>query len=108
LVTSDALEPRSRAVELPVSVGSGGIPADMRSGDRVDVWAVPDRTGSDPEEPARASRVLSGVRVVSRASTSGVSGGSGVTLVVDVAGTKLDATLMSALSTQRLTVVRVS
>ncbi len=113
LVTSAALEPRGRAVELPVSVGAGGIPTDLRSGDRVDVWAVPDSAGSGgagsgSEESARARRVLSKVRVVSRSSTGGVSGGPGVTLVIDVAGTKLDAALMGALSTQRLTVVRVS
>jgi hypothetical protein len=108
LVTSDALAPRGRAIELPVSVPAGGLPSDLRSGDRVDVWAVPDQAGSESEKSARARRVLSKVRVVSRSSTSGVSAGPGATLVVDVAGTTLDATLMGALSTQRLTVVRVS
>jgi hypothetical protein len=108
LVTSNALAPRGRAVELPFSVPAGGIPSDLRSGDRVDVWAVPERAGSGSESTARARRVLSNVRVVSRSSSSGISGGPGVTLVVDAAGTKLDAALMGALSTQRLTVVRVS
>lgn len=108
LVTSAALVPRSRVVELPVSVSAGGIPADLRSGDRVDVWAVPDRAGSDADASVRARRVLSRVRVVSRSSTSGIGGGPGVTMVVDVSGVKLDAALMGALSTQRLTVVRVS
>jgi len=108
LVSTEMLERRSRAVELPLSVGAGGAPPDVRSGDVVDVWAVPDRAGSESEKSTRARRVLSGVRVVSRSSSSGISGGPGVTLVVDAAGTELDATLMSALSTQRLTVVRVS
>jgi len=108
LVTSEALVPRGRAVELPVTAAAGGVPADVRSGDRVDVWAVPDRGGSGSDGAVRARRVLSKVRVVSRSSTSGISAGPGVTLVVDVAGTKLDAALMGALSTQRLTVVRVS
>jgi hypothetical protein len=108
LVTSDALAPRGRAVELPVSVPTGGIPSDLRSGDHVDVWAVPDQSGSGSKTSARARRVLSKVRVVSRSSASGMSGGPGVTLVIDVAGTKLDAALMGALSTQRLTVVRVA
>ena len=109
LVTSEALVPRGRAVELPVTAAAGGVPADVRSGDRVDVWAVPDGAASGgAEASARARRVLSKVRVVSRSSTSGISGGPGLTLVVDVAGTKLDAALMGALSTQRLTVVRVS
>ncbi len=107
LVTSDSLVPRTRAVELPISVPTGGIPADVRSGDRVDVWAVPDRGGAVDETSARARRVLSKVRVVSRSGASGISG-AGVTVVVDVAGTRLDASLMGALSTQRLTVVRVS
>ena len=112
LVTSDSLIPRTRAVELPISVPTGGIPADVRSGDRVDVWAVPDGAGSGgggaaDETSARARRVLSKVRVVSRSGASGI-GGPGVTVVVDVAGTPLDASLMGALSTQRLTVVRVS
>lgn len=108
LVTSEALESRGEAVELPLSVAAGAIPADLRSGDRVDVWAVPDRAGSGAETPARARRVLARVRMVSRSGTSGVSSGPGVTLVVDVAGTKLDAALMGAVSGQRLTVVRVS
>jgi hypothetical protein len=108
LVTSDLLVPRTRAVELPVSVPAGGIPADVRSGDRVDVWAVPDSAGAADEKSAPARRVLSKVRVVSRSSASGIGGGPGVTVVVDVAGTTLDARLMGALSTQRLTVVRVS
>ena len=117
LVTSDSLVPRTRAVELPISVATGGIPADVRSGDRVDVWAVPDGAGSGAgaggagsgsETSAGARRVLSKVRVVSRSSASGIGGGPGVTVVVDVAGTTLDARLMGALSTQRLTVVRVS
>ncbi len=112
LVTSEALVPRTRAIELPLSVRAGSLPADVRSGDRVDVWAVPERAGSASEAGspagARARRVLSEVRVVSRSSASGISGGPGVTLVVDVAGTKLDAALMGALSSQRLTVVRVA
>lgn len=113
LVTAAALEPRGRAVELPVSVPTGGIPSDVRSGDRVDVWAVPDSVGSGgagsgSETAGRARRVLTDVRVVSRSSASGISGGPGITLVLDAAGTELDAALMSALSTQRLTVVRVS
>ena len=112
LVTSEALVPRGQAVELPITAATGGVPADVRSGDRIDVWAVPDRAGSGSEAEsqvgARARRVLSKVRVVSRSSTSGISGGPGVTLVVDVAGRNLDAALMGALSTQRLTVVRVS
>jgi hypothetical protein len=109
LVTSAALERRGRAVELPVAVGAGGIPGDVRSGDRVDVWAVPDGSGSEPGEKAGARRVLSAVRVVARSGAGGVSGGGpGMTLVVDVSGTKLDSSIMGALSTQRLTVVRVS
>lgn len=108
LVTAEALVPRGRAVELPVTAAAGGVPVDVRSGDRVDVWAVPDRAGSGSDTPARARRVLSRVRVVSRSSASGISGGAGITLVVDVAGRNLDAALMGALSTQRLTVVRVS
>lgn len=108
LVTSESLVPRARAVELPVTVAAGGMPADVRSGDRVDVWAVPDRAGSGTETAPRARRVLSRVRVVSRSAGSGVSAGPGVTVVVDVAGRDLDAALMGALSTQRLTMVRVA
>jgi hypothetical protein len=113
LVTSDSLVRRTRSVELPVSVPNGGLPADLRSGDRVDIWAVPDRAGTGEsalgsETAARARRVLSKVRVVSRSTASGISGGPGVALVVDVAGVTVDAALIGALSTQRLTVVRVS
>ena len=58
LVTSDALEPRGRAVELPVSVAAGGVPTDLRSGDRVDVWAVPDGAGSRGTESATEPSAL--------------------------------------------------
>lgn len=110
LVTADSLVPRTRTVELPVFVPAGGLPADLRSGDRVDIWAVPDaaRAESGEQKAQRARRVLTKARVVSRSSANGIGSGPGVTLVVDAAGTTLDAALMTALATQRLTVVRVS
>jgi hypothetical protein len=100
LVTASALASRRGVVELPFSVPTAGLPGDLRRGDRVDVWSVPD------ESPAR--RLLSGVRVVSRTSATGITGGPGVTLVVDAGGRTIDSKLMSALSRGRITVVRVS
>ncbi|MFL6090073.1 MAG: hypothetical protein ACJ71Z_08035 [Aeromicrobium sp.] len=110
LVTSSTLVSRRHIVELPMVVGTGGAPGDLRSGDRVDIWSVPDaRTGEPPsDDRAGARRLMAGARVVSTSSATGMTGGPSISLVVDAAGTTLDARLMSALSTGRLTVVRVS
>lgn len=110
LITAAGLASRRSAVELPITVGAGAVPGDLRRGDRVDVWSVAERA----DERARgttatgARRLLTGVRVVSRSSTTGIRGGPGVTLVVDAAGTTIDGKLMSALSGGHITVVRVS
>jgi hypothetical protein len=110
LVTTAGLTSRRSAVELPVAVGVGGLPGDLRPGDRVDVWSVPERADDRARGTAAsgARRLLTGVRVVSRTSATGITGGPGVTLVVDAAGTTIDGKLMSALSGGRITVVRVS
>jgi hypothetical protein len=55
--------------ELPLGVTSAGIPTDLGSGDRVEVWAVPD---SD-ERGRAASRVLADVAVTA-ISASGPTG----------------------------------
>jgi hypothetical protein len=110
LVTDSSLATRRRAVELPIAVGTGGLPGDLRRGDRVDVWSVPERVddGTRGSKPGTARRLMSSVRVVSRSSATGITGGAGVTLVVDAAGTTIDGRLMAALSSGRITIVRVS
>lgn len=110
LVTMSALVSRRRVVELPMVVAAGGAPADLRSGDRVDIWSVPDGRTEEPAgaDKAGARRLMSGARVVSTSSATGMTGGPSVSLVVDAAGMTLDARLMGALSTGRITVVRVS
>ncbi|HUQ00614.1 MAG TPA: hypothetical protein VM093_09165 [Aeromicrobium sp.] len=113
LVTEADLASRASIVEVPIAVGVGGLPNDLRPGDRIDVWAVAERAadrGEDAAAPAPRGtrRLLTGVRVVSRTSASGITGGPGVTLVVDAAGKTIDATLMSALAAGHITVVRVS
>lgn len=109
LITEGALASRADVVELPIPVGVGGLPGDLRRGDRVDVWSVPARAGDAAvDAPTSARRLLTAVRVVSRTSASGITGGPGVTLVVDGSGTTIDSTLMSALAGGRITVVRVS
>lgn len=110
LVTESALASRADVVELPIPVGAGGLPGDLRRGDRVDVWSVPGRAGDTAGDAPTSSarRLLASVRVVSRTSASGITGGPGVTLVVDASGTTVDNKLMSALAGGRITVVRVS
>lgn len=105
LITTAMLTWRVHSVELPVTVGLGGAPANLGRGDRVDVWAAnADRSGS----PGRAKRVLSGVRVLSRGNAAAVGGGSGYVVVVDAAGKRIDGLLVSAVSSGHVTVVRVS
>jgi hypothetical protein len=98
-VTEDLLASRRAAVELPIAVGVGSVPGDLRQGDRVDVWSIPE---------SGARRLLRGVRVVARSTSTGITGGPGITVVVDIAGTTVDSKLMNALNRGHITVVRVS
>ncbi|MDQ4008995.1 MAG: hypothetical protein M3211_12935, partial [Actinomycetota bacterium] len=59
------------AFELPVVVGPGGAPEDLRVGDVVDVWVGP-QAGSGSDAPAR--RLLTAVPVVGAARSSGPFG----------------------------------
>lgn len=110
LVAGSALVRRREIVELPFAAAATGVPPDLRRGDRIDVWSVPEAgaTTAKTAKPVAARRLLAGVRVVSRSSATGVSGGPTVTLVVDASGTTIDGALMSGLGAGRLAVVRVS
>jgi hypothetical protein len=111
LVSVPDLEAARSMVEVPVTVGAGGVPADLRRGDVVDVWAsVDDPTGDDAGAAAatKAVKILSRVRVVSRANAGGLDGGPATTVVVDAAGATVDGHLVGAVSTGHITLVRVS
>jgi hypothetical protein len=110
LVSVPDLEAARSMVEVPVTVGAGGVPADLRRGDVVDVWAsVDDPTGDDAGAAvAKAVKILSRARVVSLASSGGLDGGPATTVVVDAAGATVDGHLVAAVSTGHITLVRVS
>jgi len=110
LVTRDLLVARRGTVELPLVVASGNAPADLRPGDRIDVWAsvAPKSDEATSQSTATAQRVLSRVRVLSRSSANSVGGGSGSTIVVDIAGLSVGGRVVGAASSGRITIVRVS
>jgi hypothetical protein len=103
LISRGHLASRSDMVEVPVTVAGGGAPAGLQRGDRVDVWVS---TG-DRETATKAVRVLSRARVVSRGNSGGYEGGPATTVVVDTAGARVDGDLITAVSSGRVTLVRV-
>ena len=105
LISSRAVVTRHRVVEVPVTVASGGVPANLRHGDVVDVWAS---TGDRDTGSTKAVKVLSRVRVVSRSGSGAYDGGPATTVVVDAAGATIDGKLIAAVSTGRVTLVRVT
>lgn len=58
--------------ELPVVVGAASAPEDLRAGQTVDVWVVPDTAGTS--RPREAELLLEQVPVVSAAQDSGPLG----------------------------------
>jgi len=110
LVTRDHLATRRGTVELPLVVATGNAPANLRPGDRIDVWAsvAPKTDEATTQSGGTAQRILSRVRVLSRASGTSVGGGSGTTVVVDVAGRSVGGRVVGAVSSGRITIVRVS
>lgn len=107
LVSPQHLRAARSVVEVPITVGSGGVPADLRRGDVVDVWVSAGDTGASAAD-AKAVKLLSRARVVSRASSGGLDGGPATTVVVDAAGATVDGRLVAAMSSGRITLVRIS
>jgi Flp pilus assembly protein CpaB len=108
LARSALVEPESKAVsELPLPVTNGRYPADLATGDRVDVWVTPEDAADDRRG---AEQVLDSVAVLDldQASTSVGGGDSAVVLVAlepnDAAA--LDA-LLTAAATGSVSLVRV-
>lgn len=94
------------AHELPLNVAAGSAPADLARGERVDVWVGPG-PGQDPQAASRL--LLEGVRVVSTGGEGTAVGGAlSRTVLVDVSPDALGDTVMSALATGHVTLVRVS
>jgi len=108
LVSRDMLTERRGTVELPVVVAVGRAPTDLRPGDRVDVWASVADKAEKATSATTAQRILSRVRVLSRSSAASVNGGSGLTVVVDVAGLRVGGRVVGAVSSGQITMVRVS
>jgi hypothetical protein len=107
LISRDMLVQRGGAVELPIVVPVGNAPTDLRPGDRIDVWTAAVSRGEAAASATNARRILSRVRVLDRSSAGTVSGGSGLSIVVDVAGVKLSGQVVGAATSGRITLVRV-
>lgn len=107
LVDRDMLVPRStaEALQVPVPVAAMAMPADLRSGDRIQVWV-----GSGPGEPdgEPAELVLDGVRVVDpgRGDDGALEGGER-SVLLEVAPDRLTGEVVDAIATGHVTVVRL-
>lgn len=71
-------EDATDVAELPISVLSDAVPADLEPGQVVDVWVTP----GDGGEPRQAVQVLTGVRVVDAPQNTGALGPSSTRQVV--------------------------
>ncbi len=101
-----ASEATEHVAELPLSVTAGAAPADLKRGDRVDVWVGP---GPGDDAGITSARALRNVRVVSTGgSASSLEGAATRTVLVDVSGVELDGDVVSTISSAHVTIVRVS
>jgi hypothetical protein len=83
LSRSALVDPESRAInELPLPVAEGFYPADLATGDRVEVWVTPEETADEPT--AVADKILDEVAVL-QTDTASTSVGGGASTVVLVA-----------------------
>ncbi|WP_344767203.1 hypothetical protein [Aeromicrobium panaciterrae] len=108
LVERSALLPKATVgrSQLPLSVASGASPADLARGDLVDVWVGP---GPGDQSDDKAIRVLQSVRIVETGDESVSVGGSlAQTVLVDVADTQLEGSVIGTVSSGHVTLVRVS
>lgn len=106
-VTKASIRPAGaqKVTELPLAVVSGAAPADLRRGDRVDVWVGP---GPGDDAGQEAERVLGGVRVVSSGGGGAIEGAPSRTVVVDVPDDELTGSVVSTVAAGHVTMVRVS
>ena len=107
LVTRAALADRHHGgvTELPLTVTSGAAPADLRRGDRVDVWVGP---GPGDDTGQKSDRVLRDVRVVSSGGAAAVRGALSRTVLVDVSDAELSGAVVSTVAAGHVTIVRLS
>ncbi|MGA8988544.1 hypothetical protein [Aeromicrobium sp.] len=108
LVDKSAVVRASRAArsQLPLSVAEGAAPADLARGDLVDVWVGP-RPDEEPRHVAK--RVLASVRVAESGGDSAARGGSlARTVLVNVAATQLEGSVVGTVAAGHVTLVRVS
>jgi hypothetical protein len=107
LLTSTALtEQQDTALELPVVVGPAGAPADLATGDAVDVWVGPP-AGAGLDTPAE--RMLTGVPVVGAARSSGPFGEAAtrqVVLGIDAGTVEALGPLLGQISSGSVVLVR--
>ncbi|WP_456698267.1 hypothetical protein [Aeromicrobium sp. P5_D10] len=95
-----------RRGELPLNVAAGSAPADLGRGDSVDVWVGP---GPGDQGAGKASQILEAVRIV-QSGDDGVAAGGDLaqTVLVEVDQQDLDASVIAAVASGHVTLVRVS
>jgi hypothetical protein len=103
LVATAALTSGERSdPELPLGVAASDLPADLASGDQVDVWAVAADGRSDA-----VARVLRGVRVVEVGRPDVAGSGADRQVLIAVGGEDDIAAALAALADARPVLVRV-
>lgn len=106
LVSHNALmAAESIGAELPLNVAAGHFPADLHTGDLVDVWVSP----KSAEGPAtEAKRVLSAVAVLTSGGQSEAMGDSlASTILVGVEESRVQSDVVASLSSGDITLVRL-
>ena len=107
LVSRAALADRQSGgvTELPLTVTAGAAPADLKRGDRVDVWVGP---GPGDDTGQKSILVLHDVRVVSSGGSATVRGALSRTVLVDVSDAELSGSVVSTVAAGHVTMVRLS
>ncbi len=106
LVSDNALRAADSAgAELPLNVAAGHFPADLHTGDLVDVWVSPKSTEGSA---TRAKRVLSGVAVLTSGGQSEAMGDSlASTILVGVEENRVQSDVVASVSSGDITLVRL-
>lgn len=91
--------------EVPLTVTDGAAPADLRTGDEVEIWVGP---GPGDTTEQSSQRVLADARVLSSGDDDGSLGGAVArTVLVQVPAAQVTGEIVSTVASGHVTVVRV-